>query len=59
MAVIFEKTDDIKKHYGVTKIKTLPSGHLAIRKGGFWLYFNWDLKDKGYVQTGSSLKLAR
>ena len=46
---------DILKTYNVKSYKETSEGYIAIRKGGYWLYFNY--KDsKGYVQTGSTLK---
>jgi len=58
MAVIFQKIDDILKHYKVKSYKALASGDIAIRKDGNWLYFTWKT-NRGYVITGSSSKLMR
>jgi hypothetical protein len=45
--------------YKVKSHKSLPSGLIAIRKGGEWLYFRFDSTNKYYRKTGSTQKLRR
>jgi len=46
---------DILNTYHVKRYKETSEGFIAIRKGGYWLYFNYE-GSKGYIQTGSTLK---
>jgi hypothetical protein len=46
--------DEILKTYRVKSYKETSEGLIAIRKGGFWLYFRFDGKE--YVMAGSTIK---
>jgi len=49
---------DILDAYKVKSWKSV-GNWVAIRKGGFWLYFQWQNEDVGYLQTGSTQYLVK
>jgi hypothetical protein len=51
---LFPTIQDILDHYKVKSYKETNDGLIAIRKGGFWLYFRYG--NGVYAQTGSTLK---
>jgi hypothetical protein len=53
--MVYKTIQDILKENKVKSYKETSEGLIAIRKGGYWIYFQYNTLKNGYISSGSTL----